>query len=246
VTADDDRIAYLAGDDVPVPDDDRHDLDGLRGLLADPGLWVDPDPLLEDRIVAAIAEEASADGVARAGAVELTAPAAPGGSDTPSTAPVRAGGRDRTGASRRWSARKTAWSAVAAAAVVVAILGGVFVLGSGGRSREQFSLALAPTELVPAARGHARLTRTTSGWRIELDATGLPRLDGGKFYEAWLKNDAGVLVPVGTFNEGANVTLWAGVSPRDFRSFTVTEEEADGNQASSGRRVLVGSLPPGG
>ena len=36
------------------------------------------------------------------------------------------------------------------------------------------------------------------------------------FYQAWLRNAAGVLVPIGTFNEGRNVTLWAGVSPKDY------------------------------
>ena len=46
-------------------------------------------------------------------------------------------------------------------------------------------------------------------------------------------------MPIGTFNEGTDVTLWAGVSPHDFRTLTVTQEQADGNQASSGQRVLV-------
>ena len=41
--------------------------------------------------------------------------------------------------------------------------------------------------LAPGAKGEATLTKTSSGWRIELDADGLPRLDGGRFYEAWLK-----------------------------------------------------------
>ena len=67
----------------------------------------------------------------------------------------------------------------------------------------------------------------------------------GRFYEAWLKNDAGVLVPIGTFNEGRNVTLWAGVSPEDFTTLTVTREHADGDQASSGEKVLVGTADPG-
>ena len=42
----------------------------------------------------------------------------------------------------------------------------------------------------------------SSGWRIEFDATGLPRLEDGRYYQAWLRNTAGVLVPIGTFNEG--------------------------------------------
>ena len=78
---------------------------------------------------------------------------------------------------------------------------GVGVLGSG-TSGESFHSALAATDLAPGANGEATLTKTSSGWRIELDATRLPRLEGGRFYEAWLRNRAGVLVPVGTFNEG--------------------------------------------
>ena len=99
---------------------------------------------------------------------------------------------------------------------------------------------------MPGAAGSATLTKTTSGWRIELDATGLPRLEGGRFYQAWLRNAAGVLAPIGTFNEGQDVTLWAGVSPKDFPTLTVTREQADGDQASSGERVLVGTVDTGG
>jgi hypothetical protein len=73
----------------------------------------------------------------------------------------------------------------------------------------------------------------------------LPRCDGGRFYEAWLKNAAGVLVPVGTFNDGRRVTLWAGVSPTAFTTLTVTRERADGDQASSGIKVLVGKIQTG-
>ena len=50
----------------------------------------------------------------------------------------------------------------------------------------------------------------------------------------------GVLVPVGTFNEGVRVTLWAGVSPKEFTTLTVTRERADGDQTSSGEKVLDG------
>jgi len=129
----------------------------------------------------------------------------------------------------------SATALVAAAAVAV-------VVATSGPSRERFHAALAPTELAPAATGKATLTKTTSGWRIELDATGLPRLDGGRFYEAWLKDAAGVLVPIGTFNEGRHVTLWAGVSPKEFTTVSVTRERADGDQTSSGEKVLVGTV----
>jgi hypothetical protein len=129
----------------------------------------------------------------------------------------------------------------AAAAVAVVVVVGLAVFRST-TSQTRFQAALSATELAPGARGEATLTKTSSGWRIELDATGLPRRDGGRFYEAWLRNAAGVLVPIGSFNEGTNVTLWAGVSPKVFKTVTVTRERADGDQTSSGEKVLVGTV----
>jgi Anti-sigma-K factor rskA, C-terminal len=143
-------------------------------------------------------------------------------------------------APRRLALGGAAAAAVAAAAVAVSVV----VVGSGSHAT-RFQAALGPTALAPAAGGDATLTKTSSGWRIHLDATGLPRLADGRFYEAWLRNSAGVLVPVGTFNEGRNVTLWAGVSPVSFKVLTVTREQADGNQASSGEKVLVGQVRTG-
>jgi hypothetical protein len=75
---------------------------------------------------------------------------------------------------------------------------------------------LKPTSCSPRpGRRHPHPDDLAAG-DIELDATGLPRLDRGRFYQAWLRNADGVLVPIGTFNEGQKVTLWAGVSPKDF------------------------------
>ena len=133
----------------------------------------------------------------------------------------------------------------AAAAIVAAAAIGAVALTSGG-SAAGFRAALTPTSLASGAGGEATLTRRPSGWRIELEVAGLPRLAGGSFYEAWLRNNAGVLVPVGTFNDGRNVTLWAGVAPTRFTTLTVTRERADGNQSSSGEKVLVGTVKPNG
>jgi Anti-sigma-K factor rskA len=140
--------------------------------------------------------------------------------------------------------RRLALGGVAAAAVAAAVVA-VVVVGGSGSHGTRFQAALGPTALAPGAAGNATLTKTSSGWRINLDATGLPRLAGGRFYEAWLRNAAGMLVPVGTFNEGRNVTLWAGVSPVSFKVLTVTREQADGNQASSGEKFLVGRVRTG-
>jgi hypothetical protein len=129
--------------------------------------------------------------------------------------------------------------AVAAAIAIVAIV----VRGaSEPAAGTRFAAALSGTPLSPHASGTADLTKTSSGWRIELHATGLTRRDGDAFYQAWMKRGDGTLVPVGTFNDARSVTLWSGVSPATFRGFTVTAEVADGNQASSGLRVLTGTL----
>jgi hypothetical protein len=136
--------------------------------------------------------------------------------------------------------RRPALIAASAAATLAAAVGAGVL--SSGNSTQRFHMALGPTALAAEAAGDATLERTSSGWRIRLRAQGLPRRDGGRFYEAWLRNTSGVLVPVGTFNEGTDVTLWAGVSPKQFRSLTVTRERDDGNQASSGDKVLVGTV----
>jgi hypothetical protein len=132
----------------------------------------------------------------------------------------------------------------AGATAVLAVAVGLVVFRTG-TTGERLHAALAPTAVAPGASGEATLTKTSSGWRIQLDAKGLPRLEGGRFYEAWLRNAAGVLVPIGTFNEGRKVTLWAGVSPKDFTMLTVTREQADGDQTSSGEKVLVGTVDIG-
>src|SRR4051812_1298954 len=215
MATDDDRVAELAGDDGGSLDRaDLEELEELRALLADPAVWAEPDASLEDRVVAAITTEASQ----RPGRPVASRPRA----------------RSRP---RGWTLAVVGVAAAALIAVAV-----TFAVRDRGSSAPQFAMALTATDLAPGAKGGATLTKTTSGWRIELDATGLPRLDGGRFYEAWLRNAAGVLVPIGTFNEGQKVTLWAGVSPVDFPTLTVTQEQADGDQASSGQRVLSGQI----
>jgi hypothetical protein len=207
--------------------------------LADGSLAPDRRAALEAQVAASpglaeqLAEQQRAVALARSAADGVEAP-------TALRARIEAQGR-----ARRVRAPRRLVLIGAAATAVVALVLGLAVFGSDS-SGERFQAALAPTDLVPGAAGSATLTKTTSGWRIELDATGLPRLEGGRFYQAWLRNAAGVLVPIGTFNEGRDVTLWAGVSPRDFATLTVTREQADGDQASSGERVLVGTVDTGG
>jgi Anti-sigma-K factor rskA len=207
--------------------------------LADGSIAPERRAALEERVAASseladrLVEQQRAVALARSAVAQVEAPAV-------LRARVEAQRRTRRGSrpGRLVLIGSTAATAVAALAI------GLTVFGSG-TSSERFRAALAPTELAPGATGDATLTKTSSGWRIELNATGLPRLAGGRFYEAWLKDSAGVLVPVGTFNEGRKVTLWAGVSPKSFRTLTVTRERADGDQATSGQKVLVGTVGVG-
>jgi hypothetical protein len=219
---DDERIAYLAGllDAGNATPGDREGLDDLRELLADPAVWADPGDDLEDAVVAAVRDAA-------------------GGS--PSTASVPQA--DRAANRRRRDRRIIGAVAAAAAAVIAAVAITAAVRGGAGRPLT-YQAALEGTALAPGASGRVTLVRTDAGWRVSLRATGLPRLDNGKFYQAWLKNTAGVLVPVGTFNQPTNVTLWSGVPPTEYPTFTVTIQQANGDPASSGRRVLAGTATP--
>jgi len=229
--SDDDRIAYLSGEDVEsLSAEDRADLDEMRALLRAPAAWADPDPGLEDRVVAAIAAEA---GAARRGSAEADV------SQPPAAVPVPKARRRLT-----WWRPAYGFGAAAlaaAAAVVIAVS-----VGSSGPQALHFAMVLNGTPLAPGARGNASLTKTTAGWRIELNATGLPRLANGRYYQAWLKNAKGILVPVGTFNEPDHITLWSGAPVTAFPALTVTVQQANGNPASSGKRVLVGTIRPQG
>ena len=206
--------------------------------LADGSLAPERRASLEAQVVASpelalkLAEQQRAVELAAGAAAEVEAPAALRGRVDQLARPRR---RSVTGRP------VLAMAAVAVAAVAIGLLA-----FQDRPSTEQFHAALAPTELAPGAGGAATLTKTDSGWRVDLDATGLPRLDGGRFYQAWLRNGAGVSVTIGTFNEGRDVTLWAGVSPVDFPTLTVTEEQADGDQASSGELVLSATVDTSG
>lgn len=199
---DDDRIAYLAGDEaVRLTPSERAELDGLRAALGDPAVWVEPPADLQERVVAAVTDTAT---------------------------PRRS--------------RFLRYAVVGAAAAAVLAVGVAVGLRTTHEARPvEYAASLSGTRLAPSASGSVTLTKTVSGWKIQLHATGLPRRDNGAYYEAWVKDSTGALVPVGTFNQPDDVTLWAGVPPASHPTFTVTRQLANGDPASTGQVVLLGT-----
>jgi hypothetical protein len=190
----------------------------LEALLRDPTMWAQPGPDLEDQIVAAVITEAE-------------------GSSTYSYHVYR------------WQSRARRWVSIAGAAVVGAAAAALITVAvtRDTQSSPDATIALAGTELSPGITGEARLTTESSGVKIELKVPGLPRRDGGEFYQVWLKNcDGSQLVPAGSFHELDDAVAWAGVSPDDFPLLTVTREAAappkDAAQGSSGEVVAKGAI----
>jgi len=214
MTDDDRRAAYLAEADAGgLTPADIAALDEIRDLLGDDAVWAQPSAGLGDRVAASIAAEKDGSGN--------------------NVVPL---------ASRRSTRGTLVLLGIAAAAVVALIL----VIALSGRDttsnhRLQFAAGLTGTDLAPRASGHVTLVRHPGGWRIGLDVTGLPRRDPPKYYEAWLKNAAGVLVPIGTFNAGPHVVLWSAVSPADFGTLTITKQTVGGGADSTGLVVLAGT-----
>lgn len=198
------------------------EVDDIAALLADPALWASPPAALEDRVVAAI-----------------TAEALPRGAFTAEYHVYRP--------QTRWRLLSAGAAAGAAVAAAVALL--MVVATRDDPRRPDFSAAMTGTELAAGLAGSADASITATGVYIAMQVPGLPRRDGGEFYEMWLKScDGELLVPAGTFHDLADAVGWAGVDPRAFPIVTVTREAAAGptsaDQGSSGEVVVRGQLAP--
>src|ERR1700744_2285235 len=161
----DDRIAYLAGEDGgSLPADELAALDALRAELGAAAIWDEPPTELEDQVVLAVSRAASQEGGP-----------APGPSQSPSWwSRLRA----RLPVRRPVLALSLPVAAVAAAVVVVVLI----TSSSASNPPLQFAMVVQGTALAPAAHGSATLPKTPSGWQIQLAATGLPRRDGAEYY----------------------------------------------------------------
>ena len=214
---DEEREALVAGERAgTLAPAEAGELSLLAGLLGDPSAWAEPAAPLEDAVVQAV-EAASPIAGAPSGARAARPEATP--------------------------RRRVRWLAAPAAAAIAAVI--AIAALSGGSGGADFTANLAAATGAPGAHASASITKNQAGFRVVLDAHGLPKLAPGHYYQAWLKDSHGTLVPIGTFSSSdGRVTLWSGVSPKDFNVISVTIEAADGDQGSSGDKVLTGEVHP--
>ena len=207
--------------------------------LADGSLAPERRAALEARVAASpeladrLAEQQRAVALARSAAAEVEAPAT-----------LRARIDTQRGARRVRVPRRLVLIGAAATAVVAVAIGLAVLVSAPSGGALPTPPSLRPPGARRQGRGDADQDILGLADRARRHRTSPPR--GRALLRGWLRNPAGVLVPVGTFNEGRKVDLWAGVSPKDFTVLTVTREQADGDQASSGEQVLVGAVNTGG
>ena len=144
---------------------------------------------------------------------------------------------------RRRDSRRLVLRAAAAMTAVAAACALVFGVISRHASHAELTGHLTASGSLPRAAGSAEVYRSRSGFRVALDAAGLPDQPAGRYYEAWLADANGAELPVGTFSSSRGaITLWAGLSSADFSRMTVTLETVDNDQAPSRDVVLAGEL----
>ena len=136
-----------------------------------------------------------------------------------------------------------AWATVVAAAVLVlAVVGGTYFSGLLGRETVA-SADLEPTELAPRADGELRLREEDPNAQAELRVRGLPRPGPNEYYELWFGKEGG-RVSAGTFTvdtEGRG-TLQMSVPERvgDYGRVGITLERFPEEPRIDSARVVLG------
>jgi hypothetical protein len=243
----DHRFTDINDDASDLDPPTQAELDALARILGDDVVWDEPDPSVEDRVIAAIVGEAAT--ARRPAPAPLPAPVP--ADDRPAPGGPADEGPTGTVVDARHRFRRGGLVLGAAAAVVVVVAIGWAVLRSSepdtGGSGEQ--VALAPTDLAPSdASGRADISALPGGTQIVLDVSGLPPAPEGFYYEAWLRKSPEVGVSAGTFHlrgGDAEIVLWSGVSTDDYPLVTVTIQEEGAGAESSGKVVLRGQVKGG-
>lgn len=125
---------------------------------------------------------------------------------------------------------------VAPAAIAAAVIAVVAALTLRPTSPD-WEVALGATPEAGRVEAVVLGWNEPSGTRVELDISGLGAAPEGFIYELWFSNGANH-VSAGTFQNPADVTLWAGVSRRDFPRVWITLEPLDDGDPGPGVNLL--------
>lgn len=156
----------------------------------------------------------------------------------PATPEVRSPERPSP-AGRRWHPwpGRLAWGA---GGVLVGVVAAVALVALGSPASPATRIALAGSDLAPAAAGSVVLERLPEGSvRVELAISGLPRPGAGEFYELWLVGDTG-RVSAGTFRSDGSPVARVFTTAADLAKYPrvgITLEPDDGDPAASNLRV---------
>jgi|SRR5690242_6758132 anti-sigma-K factor RskA len=137
---------------------------------------------------------------------------------------------------RPWLAGAAAGAAAVAAAVVALV-----VTGGGDGVAPSRTIALHALGGVPGSA-----TIEVRGSEAELRGTGMPPSGPHDYYEAWLQDRKGRMVPMGTFRVARDGSVDAqmpvAVDLADYDLVDVSLEPDDGNPAHSSRSVMRAQL----
>ncbi len=137
--------------------------------------------------------------------------------------------------------RRRSWRLGVAGATAVAAVALAFVITRGEDRPGATTLALHGLAGVPG-----RASLTIAGAQAELRGSGMPPSGAHDYYEAWLGDARGRMVPMGTFRVRRDGTVDArmtvAVDLRRYRLVDVSLEPDDGNPAHSSRSVMRATL----
>lgn len=190
-------------------------------LLADAALWAVPTPQLRDRVLRLARDPEDLEHVG------------------PSLgAPLRS-----RRSLRPLHVRRVGIGLLAAAAVTALFALGPLVLRATNPGRSTPTAEVALVDPSGQARATATITQEAAGWRMHLDASLLPALPAGTYYEAFVSAGSARPLSAGTFRAGGVVTLWTGVEKVGGRQLAV-QVVTPGLAAVPGPPVAAGAIPP--
>jgi hypothetical protein len=137
---------------------------------------------------------------------------------------------------RRWAAVPIA--AVAAVSFTFSVLAIERVLQDDPPRGTTY--AASGTSLAPEAEATVSVASAAAGFSIVIDAKDLPAAAPGSYYVAWLKGPRGT-VPIGSLHArkiGRPVTMWSGVDPAAYPTFTLTLQR-EGQPVTTPSRLVV-------